>query len=204
MLKNLLYAILLGVGMAACLADRDKAANETATDDTTITEITEETPEPVSDPANFVIAKGRVGNVPLGIPIEEIRRNTPESQTLKDTTLQLEGQAYTAYVIKSDDDTKGILVEQLCEPDCKVWRINIRDEEYRTAEGIGIGSKYAEVQQHYPIKYVSLGDAGFVAVSETAGLSFILDTSQLNKVQLHKLKPEDIPANTLVKGILVY
>lgn len=203
MLKNLLYAILLGVGMAACLDDRYETANEAISTDA-IPEVTEEPAAPAPDPADFVIAKGRVGILQLGMPVENMRLQAPQGQTLVDTTLHLEGQAYTAYVVKSSSSPKGIVIEQLCEPDCKVWRINVRDEDYRTAEGIGIGSKYGEVRQHYPIKFVSQGEAGFVAVSEKAGLSFILDTGQLNKAQLHRLKPDEVPANTQVKGILVY
>ncbi|MHC2993433.1 mechanosensitive ion channel protein MscS [Pontibacter sp. HJ8] len=203
MLKNLLYAILLGVGMAACLDDRNETANEaTATD--AIPDVTEELTAPAPDPADFVIAKGRVGNVQLGMPVEDMRLQEPQGQTLVDTTLLLEGQASTAYVIKSSDSPKGIVIEQLCEPVCQVWRIHVRDQDYRTAEGIGIGSKYGEVRQHYPIKSVSQGEAGLVAISEKAGLSFILDTSQLSKVQLHALITDEIPANTQVKGILVY
>lgn len=203
MLKNLLYAILLGVGMAACLADRDDAATGTTTEEA-ITEVPAEEAIPVPNPAEFIIAKGRVGSIRIGMPIDEMRQLKLPGLQLKDTTLSLEGQNYTAYVFSSDSSPSGLVVEQQCQPTCQVWRLSIRDDDYRTAEGIGIGSKFSEVQQHYRIDYTAQGEAGFVAISEAAGLSFILDTSQLNKVQLNKLNPEDIPANTLVKGILIY
>ncbi|WP_018480094.1 hypothetical protein [Pontibacter roseus] len=204
MLKNLLYAILLGVGMAACLADTDDTGTATTTSnvppETSQAEDTAATP----DPAHFVVTKGRVGTIRIGMPIAEMRQQVPVHQQIKDTTLHLEGQAYTAYVYSSPTSPSGLLVEQQCEPDCQVWRIRLRDDDYKTPEGIGVGSKYGEVRQRYPIKYASLGEAGFVAVSEEAGMSFILDTSQLDKSQLHALKPDDIPANTLVRGILLY
>jgi hypothetical protein len=211
MLKNLLYAILLGVGMAACLADRDNSDEADTTEmETTVeggpmTETVEfESPEATPNPADLIISKGRVGNIRIGMPIEEMRSQVPSGQQIKDTTLQLEGQPYTAYVFSSPASASGLLVEQVCEPDCRVWRISISSNAYQTAQGIGVGSKYSEVTQHYPISYTSLGEAGFVAVSEAAGLSFLLDSSQLDKNRLHRIKPDQIPANTLVQGILIY
>ncbi|MDX5418296.1 MAG: mechanosensitive ion channel protein MscS, partial [Hymenobacteraceae bacterium] len=60
MLKNILYAILLGVGMAACLADRDnsgEATTDTEIEDGPMTETTEAgTPFPTTNPATYVIA----------------------------------------------------------------------------------------------------------------------------------------------------
>jgi hypothetical protein len=211
MLKNLLYAILLGVGMAACLADRDNSDDAVTTDtDTTVeggpmTETIEyESPAAVPDPADFLISKGRVGNIRIGMPIEDMRSQVPSGQQIKDTTLRLEGQQYTGYVFSSPNSPGGLLVEQVCEPDCRVWRLSISSNAYQTAQGIGVGSKYSEVAQHYPISYTSLGEAGFVAVSEAAGLSFLLDSSQLDKNRLHQIKPDQVPANTLVRGILIY
>ncbi|PVY42997.1 mechanosensitive ion channel protein MscS [Pontibacter virosus] len=210
MLKNTIYAILLGVGMAACLADHDNAGEATSNTDTVtegglITETPEpETPSEVTDPANLVISQGRVGHVRIGMPIAEMRSQVPAGQQIRDTTLQLEGQQYTAYALSGPENAEGILIEQICEPDCQVWRISIRNPDYRTTQGIGIGSKYSEITQHHPIAYTSLGEAGFVAVSEADGMSFILNTNQLNQGRLHQLKPDQVPANTLVQGILIY
>jgi len=203
MLRNLLYAILLGVGMAACLSNGDDTAPDAVQDDT-ILETTEETPEPEEDPADFVLTKGRAGDIRIGMPIEELQAQIREGHLLKDTTLNLEGQDYTAYVFKESDTSAGLLVEQRCEPDCRVWRVGVRTADYKTPAGVGIGSKYGDLQQHYTLNYISLGEAGLVAVAEDAGFSFILDTDSLGKLPLHKLKPADVPANTLVKGILVY
>lgn len=202
MLKNLIYAILLGVGMAACLADQDSDTEETVTGGPVIG-LTEED-APADDPADHLLAKGRAGKIRIGMSIEEMRQHVPEGHQLRDTTLHLEGQQYTAYILTNADSPMGLLIEQQCEPDCQVWRIRVRDDDYKTAQGISIGSKYGEVQQYYPIAYTSLGEAGFVAVSESAGMSFILDTRQLNTSRLHQLKPEEIPANTIVTEILIY
>lgn len=210
MLKNILYAILLGVGMAACLSDQansDDAASNTAnpTESGPVSEPVEaDASRAAMEPADLILAKGQAGHVRIGMPVEEMRSQVPAGQQIRDTTLQLEGQQYTAYVIDSPENEGGMLVEQVCEPNCQVWRISIRNPDYRTAQGLGVGSKYSEVAQHYPIAYTSLGEAGFVAVSEANGMSFILDTSQLDQSRLHQLKPGQVPANTLVQGILIY
>jgi hypothetical protein len=189
--------------MAACLADRDDTATDAVQDDTVL-ETTEEAPVPEEDPADFVLAKGRAGDIRIGMSIEELKAQIREGQLLKDTTLNLEGQDYTAYVFKESNASAGLLVEQLCEPECRVWRIRVRTDDFKTPAGVGIGSKYGDLQQHYTIRQVSMGEAGLVAVAEDAGFSFILDTDHMGKLPLHKLKPADVPANTLVKGILIY
>ena len=205
-LKHILYAILLGVSMAACLSQTDTQTQQTEAPQTApaAPEATEEDATPVPDPASFVIAKGRVGNVRIGMPLEDMRSRVAKGITIADTTLSQEGMQATAYLLHPQNEQKGILVEQTCEPTCRVWRISVHNANYKTTAGLGIGSKYGEVQQAYPISYLVMGEGNFVAVSEEAGFSFILDVSQLPQEKLAKLKPADIPANTLVKGLLIY
>lgn len=204
MLKNLIYAILLGAGMAACLADTDSSAVTETTDTAGIPDTTSPDTQTDAQAADFVLAKGRAGAIRIGMPITDLRQLQLGGQQLRDTTLQLEGQDYTAYTLRNTDGTSGLLIEQQCEPNCQVWRIRVLGDDYKTAQGLGVGAKYGEVAQHFPISYASLGDAGFVAVSEQAGMSFILDTGSLDSNKLHRLQPDQIPANTLVRSILIY
>ncbi|MCC9166186.1 mechanosensitive ion channel protein MscS [Pontibacter harenae] len=206
MIKNIIYAILLGVGMAACLSERDgdesnlnEPTQTIAFSDTTATE----GDTPFQAPENLVIQNNSVGNVKIGMPITQMREQVPAGLAIADTTLNLEGQPFTAYVLHPKNQEKGILVEQLCEPDCRVWRITVKGEQYKTPSGLGVGSKFAEIQKAYPISSVTLADAGLVAVSEKAGISFILENSQVT-LSKPNATPTDIPANTLVRGILVY
>jgi hypothetical protein len=205
MLKSIFYAILLGVGMAACLTqdpDEDNTEAEQIAELTTA--VTEETGTQTPSPENFIIQQGQVGNIKIGMPINVIRTNVEPGFAIADTTLMLEGQAYTAYKLYPQRQPEGILIEQQCEPDCLVWRIQVKSNDYKTSKGIGIESKYSEVQQFYPIQSVTLADGGLVAVSENPRISFVLDTSQIPDAQLSKLTPENVPANTLVKSILIY
>ncbi|WP_242916799.1 mechanosensitive ion channel protein MscS [Pontibacter liquoris] len=204
-LKHILYAVLLGVSMAACLSQSDQPETRPDT-------VATAGPSPVAaaevavqpDPASFVIEKGHVGNVRLGTLTEDLRQHIPVGYTIADTTLQQEGMQATAYLLYPQNETKGLLVEQVCEPACHVWRIAVHNPRYKTAKGIGIGSTFSEVQRAYPISYVSQGEGNFVAVVEEMGLSFVLDQSQLPKDKLTRIKPADVPGNTVVKSILVY
>ncbi|MBF9254094.1 mechanosensitive ion channel protein MscS [Pontibacter sp. 172403-2] len=204
MVKHILFAILLGVSMAACLSQTDTDTPQTEVQETAPAEAVAEEAVPVPNLASFVIAKGRVGNVRIGMPIEDMRSRVAKGIAIADTTLTQEGTQATAYLLHPQNEQKGILVEQTCEPACRVWRISVHNARYKTMAGIGIGSKYGEVQQAYPITYLGMGEGNFVAVSEEAGLSFILDVSQLPREKLAQLKPTDVPANTQVKGMLIY
>lgn len=205
MIKHILYAVLLGVGMAACLSDRDTTdttANETDNELVTAAP-TAETEETTPDPAMLLIARTGVGGVQIGMPVTEMRQQVHENSTIADTTLQQEGQQATAYILRQQQRDKGLLIEQECEPDCRVWRINVQSREYHTPEGIGVGSKFSEVQQHYNISYVSQAEGKIVAVSESAGMSFVLANAAVPPGRAN-LTHSDIPANAIVKSILLY
>ena len=205
MLKNICYAVLLGVGMAACLSQNsNEDTTETGQVPAQITDVTDPEAVHAPSPENFVIQENKVGTVAIGMPIDSVRNNVVSGFAIADTTLQLEGQAYTAYNLHVEGDAKGMLIEQQCDKGCKVWRINVKSPDYKTGKGIGVGSKYSEIQQLYPIETVVLADGGLVAVSDNTGMSFVLDTSQIPANERGRLTPATVPANTLVKSILVY
>jgi hypothetical protein len=205
MFRNIIYAILLGIGMAACLSQRDDQPETqlegiVVEDDEAITKDAAVSP----DPSAFVVQKGHVGGVEIGMPMDKLLNNIPTGYTIADTTLMQEGMQATAYLLKPQKLDKGLLIEQRCNANCSVWRINVKAPEYRTPKGIGIGSKYGEVKQYHPISTVLLADGGFVAVSKATGLTFVLDTSTLPKHKLSSFTPATVPANTIVKSILIY
>lgn len=205
MLRNIFYAILLGIGMAACLSQND-TSNDDETGDAVTEEILADQPEqPVTPSAEQLqIAPGRVGFIEVGTAIEQMRQNIPAAFGITDTTLQQEGMASTAYIIRPNGQNKGFIVEQECAPDCKVWRLNVQSEAFTTAKGIRVGSTYSQLQQTHPVSTVTLADGGLVAVAAEGGLSFVLDATQIPANQRARLTPETVPASTPVKAILVY
>ncbi len=206
----MLYAILLGAGMAACLSQQEndeETQTETLQQEENLNPTGSTTaPAQVPDPASFVMEKGKAGDVAIGMPIEEVRNNVPMGFAVKDTMLMLEGQQSTAYVLTPQGQDKGLLVEQQCEAGCRVWRISVLSTDFKTPKGLGVGSKYGEVKEAYPIGTVALAEGNFVAVSEAAGMSFVLDDTQLpqDAQDRGRYNPGNIPANTLVKRIILY
>lgn len=206
----MMYAILLGAGMAACLSQQDnEEKNQTEAlqqeENLNPASSTNQT-APVPEPASFVLEKGEAGKVSIGMPIEELRNNAPKGFAIKDTMLLLEGQQSTAYVLTPQGQEKGLIVEQQCEPECRVWRINVLSTDFKTPKGLGVGSKYGEVKQAYPIGTVALAEDNFVAVSEEAGMSFVLEDTQLpqDAKDRGRYNPGNIPANTLVKRVIIH
>ncbi|MBB6611158.1 mechanosensitive ion channel protein MscS [Pontibacter sp. Tf4] len=205
MLKNIFYAILLGVGMAACLSQNDRSGeDETATSSTE--EVLTDTPEEPASPSaeQLQIVPGRVSFVSIGDNIEQMRQNIPAGFTIADTVLQQEGMQSTAYLIKPEQLTKGFWVEQQCSPTCTVWRLKVTSDSFVTPKGIRVGANYSQAQEAHPVSTVTLADGGLVAVAKEGGLTFVLDTGNIPQNQLHRLTPETVPADTRVKAILVY
>lgn len=204
-IRNIIYAILLGVGMAACLSQNEDTTTEGQAQDASA-EATSTEASTAPAPANFVVEKGHAGDIKVGMPIEQVRQNVTDGTVVQDTMLNQEGQQSTAYLLHTSGQGKGLLIEQLCEPDCKVWRINVLSTDYKTPKGVGVGSKYSEIKQAYPIANVALEEGNFVAVSEEAGMSFELDDTQLpqDAKNMGRYNPENIPDNTLVKRVILY
>lgn len=199
-IRNILYAILLGVGMAACLSQNDEATSENE-EQVEATATTAANPEP----ADLVIEKGRAGNIRLGMPIEEVRQNVVEGTVVNDTLLMQEGQQATGYLLYTNEE-KALLIEQNCEPDCEVQRISVLSPAYKTAKGIGVGSSYGEVKQAYPITTVAVEEDNFVAVSDEASMSFELDDTKLPQdgKETGRYNPGNIPDDTRVTRVLLY
>lgn len=191
--------------MAACLSQNDKEEQtKSEPGSAQVTDIEEDAAPATPAPEHFIIRNGGVGHVRIGMPLNEIRNKVAPGLSISDTTLTMEGQASTAYNLRAQTHAKGILIEQRCEPSCQVWRIHVKSTNYKTSKGMGVGSKFSEIQQHYPIQSVTLADGVLIAVSKETGLSFILDSSQIPAERRSNLTPSTVPANTLVKGVLLY
>lgn len=203
MIKSFFYAILLGIGMATCMSERNSSDTDELTNDEIITSATTVSEGRIQDPSLFVIAQGRVGNIKVGMPVQDMRQQVSAALSIADTMLQQEGRESTAYHLRPKGERHGLLIEQQCQKNCRVWRINVNSQEFKTAKGIGVGSKYDEVQQLYPISHISQEEGQLIAVSEKAGISFIL-SSTAGSIPDQTLTPSDIPANTIVKSLLVY
>ena len=114
---------------------------------------------------------------------------------------------YKAYEIRN---AKGgnfllMLAEESCtEKPCKIFRVRILSPKFSTKENIRIGSTFGEIKKVYPLSFVGLGEADFVALSEKQRMAFALDISKFPPKPLYKIKAEDIPDSTRVTSILLF
>ena len=154
--------------------------------------------------SSWQITKGQIGPIRVGMPVTEMRKQVP-AQLLKEVPITREGKGYKAYEIRqSGADTKaGLLVEEICEPDCKVWRIQVQNPAYKTKEGLGIGSTLADVKKHYKLSFLGAGETEIVAVSDDAKLTFMLDVSNVPPKEVPRLNLKNTPDSTPVIGMLV-
>lgn len=154
--------------------------------------------------SDWQISKNLIGPVRVGMPVAEMRKVVPAPQ-LKEVPITREGKGYKAYEIRQSesDPQAGLLIEEICQPTCKVWRIQVHNPAYKTKEGLGIGSTLGDVKKHYKISFLGTGETEIVAVSEDAKLTFMLDVSKVPPKQVPFLNLKNTPDTTPVIGMLV-
>lgn len=204
MLKNTIYAVLLGVGMAACLSQSDQEPS-TGSGSTTGSATLPDTAAVADASTTLALRAGQAGPVQLGQDITRMREQVPASLTLADTTLMQEGMQSTAYTLKPANQPKGLLVEQRCQNNtCTVWRITVLHPDFKTSKGMGVGSKFGEVRQAHAIERITFEEGNLLALAPKSRMSFILDKSQFPELPTRNLAPTDLPENILVSKILLY
>ena len=152
----------------------------------------------------YTIVNRQVGSVKINMPITDFKKLIPASQ-LQEVKITREGRGYNAYEMKKGtaDGKPALRVEEICEPTCRVWRVQVLDSAYKTPEGISIGSTLGEVKKHYPISYLGTGETEIVAVSEEKKITFMLDVSKVPAKQVPLLNLKNTPNEVPVKGILI-
>lgn len=96
--------------------------------------------------ASWVISAQGVGPVRIGGPLAEAVVSMRAIATPREVVRQMEGEAYRAVELWREN-TLLMTVEP--EGDT-IWRIDIRAPEFRSADGLGVGSTLADIQKRYP------------------------------------------------------
>ncbi|MDB5261235.1 MAG: hypothetical protein JWQ14_516 [Adhaeribacter sp.] len=156
-------------------------------------------------PTDFIIRKRQIGPIKIDMPVSVLKNIIP-SNLLQEVEITREGTGYKAYKIKKNatDAIPALRIEEVCEPTCRVWRVQVMDTTYRTPTGIGIGSTLGEVKKHYTLSYLGPGETEIVAVSEAGKITFMLDVSKLQPKQVPFLNLKNTPDKVPVLGILVF
>lgn len=154
-----------------------------------------------------LLSPGRAGRLRLGMRESKIKKVVPAA-LLRATTYQDQGRTLPAYEMRDaqqpdapatilhlqGDSTKGFTLR----------RIRIYDPQYRTAEGIGVGSPFGAARQHLGLTKVRNTPAGFAAVSGLVQMAWIIDPSSLPAKHPAEMNSADIPPAARITGVLLY
>lgn len=142
----------------------------------------------------FLVESGKAGPFELGATVEEIY-NLIGRDHVRLVDLFAEGMFTPALEIQAPGaNGRPAIVAHIREWPCaqfSVWGILIRDERFRTRDGIGIGSTLSDVRRHYRVKMMS-GEGSEIAFAASVNLSFVLDAVR-TPTDLSKVKSVWIP-----------
>lgn len=154
-----------------------------------------------------LISPGRAGRLRLNMTEKELLRRVPAAQ-LKRTTYQDQGQTYPAYEMLDAQKPDAPATVLHLRPDStgttRLRRIRIYDPQYRTAEGIGVGSPFGAASQNLGLTRVRNTPAGFAGVSGLVNMAWVIDPNSLPNKHPDEMKPADIPQAARITGVLLY
>ena len=155
-----------------------------------------------------LISPGRAGRLRLNMTERELLKRIPASR-LRRTTYQDRGTTYPAYEMLDEQkpDAPASILHML--PDSvngvsRLRRIRIYDPQYRTAEGIGVGSPFGAARQNLGLTRIRNTPAGFAGVSGLVNMAWVIDPNSLPAKPLEDMSSADIPPAARITCILLY
>jgi hypothetical protein len=164
-------------------------------------------PDPkVVEAEQYSLAPGRAGKIRVNMSSDTLKKMIP-AENLKTVQRELEGVPYTAYELRNPKTGNQLLLlaEESCANEkCTIFRIRVLSPKFKTDKGIRVGSTFAEVKNAYPLSFVGLGEADFVAISEKNKMTFTLDITNFPPKHLDRISPDEIPDSTRVTSIMLF
>lgn len=119
-----------------------------------------------------LLEKGRAGVVQLGAQAQVVKRALPAGNVRLETR-QMEGELYSALAVcDTQPCTKPAIVAELDEHN-RVDRMTVFHAAYRTAQGFGVGTPFADLAAAYPTLVVAGSeDDVLYAIIDELGMSF--------------------------------
>ncbi|TGE28777.1 hypothetical protein [Hymenobacter metallicola] len=153
-----------------------------------------------------LISPSQVGRLRLNMKERELLALVPAAQLTK-TSYQYKGVTYPAYRLRDAQQPQApeTILEFISGPDSVVTlrRIRVYDPQYRTAEGIGVGSPFGAARQVYGLTRVRQDEDDFVAISGQMRIGWILDEKSLPANHGTDMSTADIPPATRIMGVRV-
>jgi len=156
--------------------------------------------------STFLITDGKVGEVEINMDVNKLKNIFPEEQ-LKVKKVESDGDEYALYkIMDSDLKTLAIEIESLCADICLVSRINIISPKYKTIDGIGVGSTFAEIRKNYTMKNIVGGEDNnyMVYVKEYRDIAFIVQSAGKKPKFGKPYEASEILNTDVVKQIFIF
>ncbi|RPD48696.1 hypothetical protein DNI29_08780 [Hymenobacter sediminis] len=154
-----------------------------------------------------LLSPGRAGRLLLGMREDRIKAVIPAS-LLRATTYQDKGQTLPAYEMRdAQRPTAPPTILHLIGDSAtgfRLRRIRIYDSQYRTAEGIGVGSPFGAARQTLGLTKVRNTPAGFAAVSGEVQMAWVIDPKSLPAKHPEEISSSEIPPAARITGVLLY
>ena len=147
----------------------------------------------------YIIGENSVGGVEIGMPIGNLESVLPANKyVVVAKKVEHENKYYNTFKVYDKRNKSLFFVN---EKDKQVWGIQIVSNLYKTAKGIGIGSRLGELRINYldnsPVKITTTaGGLPFVSVGEIKGI-FILQAKGLS------FETQEFPHETRITDILL-
>lgn len=135
--------------------------------------------------ASFQISTEGIGNVVLGDTSVAVVSKYPKS-----TTVTEEQEGYPAEVIKVNDANGDLLFDAELD-EGKVWRLSVHNPLFKTKEGFGTTTPFAQLRKAYGKHEFVKGEGITCAVfPKKRGLSFCLDKAKqkVNAIIVHNVR----------------
>ncbi|MBT9392473.1 hypothetical protein KLP40_04795 [Hymenobacter sp. NST-14] len=154
-----------------------------------------------------LVSPGQAGRLKLGMSEARLRELVPAAR-LRATTYQDQGRTLPAYELldAARPDAPATVLHLMAAPGggWQVRRIRILDPQYRTAEGIGVGSPFGAARQNLGLTRIRNTPAGLAAVSGEVQMAWVIDPNSLPPRPPENMESADIPPAARITAILLY
>ncbi|GGF25828.1 hypothetical protein [Hymenobacter cavernae] len=216
LIRSTAGALLLTATLTACdsstnstpassSSDTPFAGNSTATDPAAAAERIAANPN--TPDSLHLLSPGQAGRLRIKMSEKVLLARVPAEQ-LRKITRTVGDSTYPAYEMRdAQQPSAPATLLELAGNEQKGFRLRriiITDPQYRTGEGIGVGSPFGVARQTFGLSRVRITPDGFAAVSRQTRMAWLLDENSLPAKHPNDMATAEIPTATRITGVIVY
>jgi len=153
------------------------------------------------DSLRILIMNGSVGYIKLGMPVSTLH-SYYDNDEIKYVYKKNESKNDQYYILINNYNMRSLKVTTNCNNGCKVGEVTIYDPNYKTLQGIGVGSTIKDLKKQYRNLKIFTSELGVIVYTkEMDKVAFILENFSLNWRPDGKYFVEDIPEDIKIGGV---